>query len=145
MTTQKPLPAQVIRYAYLWHSEAQHGSEEGRKDRPCAIIMAVQDDHDRDIVTVLPITHTPPKRSEDAIEIPDQTKKRLGLDQERSWIVLTEANRFFCPGPDVRPINPKQSSHFICGFLPDRLFNQVRLQFIKKIKEAKAPSVTRTN
>jgi len=45
-------------------------------------------------VTVLPISHTPPANPALAVEIPHETKRRLGLDDERSWIVLTEANRF---------------------------------------------------
>src|SRR5689334_4007413 len=31
----------VISYAYLWFEEAERGQVEGRKDRPCAIIVAV--------------------------------------------------------------------------------------------------------
>ena len=34
-------PGLVIRYAYLWRSEHMRGLEEGRKDRPCAIVLAV--------------------------------------------------------------------------------------------------------
>ena len=40
---------------------------------------------------------TTPARGDAAIEIPAQTKKRLGLDEDRSWIMLTEANRFVWP------------------------------------------------
>ena len=47
--------------------------------------------------------HAPPDREGDAIEIPLETKKRLGLDSERSWIMITEANEFVWPGPDLRP------------------------------------------
>jgi hypothetical protein len=39
-----PLPAPqrglVISYAYLWHHEHRAGLEEGRKDRPCVIVLA---------------------------------------------------------------------------------------------------------
>jgi hypothetical protein len=34
-------------------------------------------------VLVLPITHSPPLNPADAIEIPTETKKRLGLDTDR--------------------------------------------------------------
>jgi hypothetical protein len=47
---------------------------------------------------VCPVTHSPPSDPGDAIEIPPATKRRLGLDDERSWIVLTESNRFVCQG-----------------------------------------------
>jgi hypothetical protein len=40
------------------------------------------------MVTVLPISHTPPADPELAVELPAATKRRLGLDDERSWVVL---------------------------------------------------------
>jgi hypothetical protein len=43
---------------------------------------------------VLPITHNPPANPADAIEIPTETQKRLGLDFDRSWIAITQANEF---------------------------------------------------
>jgi hypothetical protein len=43
---------------------------------------------------VLPITHSAPPDPADAIEIPAETKNRLGLDTDRSWVVITEANQF---------------------------------------------------
>jgi hypothetical protein len=33
-----PQPGQVIRYAYLWWSEARVGREDGANDRPCGVI-----------------------------------------------------------------------------------------------------------
>ena len=36
------------------------------------------------------------------IELPQQTKTRLGLDDERSWVIVSEANDFAWPGPDLR-------------------------------------------
>jgi hypothetical protein len=99
-----PKPGLVIRYAYLWESEARKGREEGAKDRPCAIVLVVLRDSDHPIVRVLPVTHSPPSHAADALEIPATTKQRLGLDGERSWVVLTEANDFIWPGPDLRPV-----------------------------------------
>src|SRR5579884_1903406 len=98
MALPAPQPALVIRYSYLWHSEFAAGREEGTKDRPCAIVAAVKAEEDGQWkVLVLPVTHSPPIYPENAIEIPQETKKRLGLDGERSWIVLTEWNEFFWP------------------------------------------------
>jgi hypothetical protein len=94
----------VFRYSYLWHWHLE-GREEGDKDRPCLVLalVAMQEDG-TPVVRVLPITHTPPSDPNDAIEIPAAVKLRLRLDHERSWIVLTESNRFAWPGPDVRPL-----------------------------------------
>jgi hypothetical protein len=36
-----PIAGMVIRYAYLWRSEYERGLEEGLKDRPCAVLLAV--------------------------------------------------------------------------------------------------------
>jgi hypothetical protein len=134
----------VIRYSYLWHREYRDGQEEGVKDRPCAIILTVQGADGRDIVTVLPITHSPPQSPADAIEIPPETKRRLGLDGERSWVVLTEANRFVWPGPDLRPAVRGEVSSVAYGVLPARLFERIRLAFLEKIKTHRPPFVPRT-
>ena len=69
-----PLPAPelglVISYAYLWSSEADEGQEEGLKDRPCAVVLSAQDDGGDTVVAVVPVTHSPPQRLEEAVEIP---------------------------------------------------------------------------
>ncbi|HAH08503.1 MAG TPA: hypothetical protein DCL48_00215, partial [Alphaproteobacteria bacterium] len=104
MSLPAPHPGLVLRYSYLWHAEHLQGREEGVKDRPCAVILVTQMEDDLVQVTVLPITHSPPRRADMAIEIPAATKMRLGLDTDRSWVVLDEANRFIWPGPDLRPV-----------------------------------------
>jgi hypothetical protein len=82
----------VIGYSYLWAREHGQGAEEGNKDRPCAIVAARQIVEGREVVTVLAITHTPPSDPRDAVEIPAAVKQHLGLDNLRSWIVVTETN-----------------------------------------------------
>ena len=94
MAFPEPVAGVVIRYAYPWRREHDHGLEEGAKDRPCAVLLAVIDASGEQKVVVLPITHAAPSDPAQAIEIPTATKRRLGLDDERSWIVITEANRF---------------------------------------------------
>ena len=145
MPLPKPTPGLVVRYSYLWRQEHLKGQEEGVKDRPCAIILVVtNEENDDQTVTVLPITHTPPHQSDDAIEIPAPTKRRLGLDDERSWVVLTEANRFIWPGPDLRPARQDDPTSVDFGLLPDALFEQIRTRFIAKVRERKVSAVSRT-
>jgi hypothetical protein len=79
------------------------------------------------VVRVLPITHTPPASPADAIEIPAVTKARLGLDEARSWIVLTESNRFTWPGPDLRAVDSETGYY---GALPPTLFAEVKRRFV---------------
>ena len=130
MSFPAPRPGLVIRYSYLWAREADAGQEEGVKDRPCAIILILFEEDGRQRVRVLPVTHSPPSDPRDGLEIPLPTKIRLGLDRERSWIVLTEANDFFWPSVDLRflPGYGPESAAF--GMLPPKLFKalQKRLQ-----------------
>ena len=52
-------------------------------------------------------------------------KRRLGLDEQRSWIVATELNRFLWPGPDLRPILGKPGV-FAYGGVPKLLMQQLK-------------------
>ena len=120
-----PLPTPklglVISYAYLWHHEQQAGHDEGRKNRPCVIIVAVERADEATLVTVVPVTHLAPADPSLAIELPPAIKQHLGLDPERSWVMLHEGNRFAWPGYDLRPV-PHAKDRYDYGFLPPRLF-----------------------
>ena len=145
-----PVPGLVIRYSFLWRDEAARGIEEGAKDRPCGVVLVTQGDLDptsgeRDlVVTVLPVTHTPPADPKLAVEIPAATKRRLGLDDDRSWIVVTDANRFMWPGPDLRFSVAGDASSCSYGLLPRGLFNEMRDKFIAAVKTSKGRIVKRT-
>ena len=139
-----PVPGLVIRYSYLWRAEHQRGQEEGVKDRPCAVILVTTDDEGDQVVTVLPVTHTPPSDLTLAVEIPHPTKARLGLDDERSWIVLTEANRFVWPGPDLRLAQPGDMASVAYGLLPRAYFKEVAAKFVEIVRARRAGVVSRT-
>jgi hypothetical protein len=139
----RPVPGLVIRYAYLWHEEHRQGREESVKDRPCAVVLVTQDNDGEDRVTVLPVSHSPPNDPALALEIPAATQKRLGLDTARSWIVLTEANQFLWPGPDLRPAIPGESGSVAYGLLPRAFFLQLRARFVAVLKAGKARAVGR--
>ena len=68
MSWPDPRPGLVIRYSYLWRREAEAGREEGVKDRPCAIFLAIETTAGETTVYALPITHTPPSDPADAVE-----------------------------------------------------------------------------
>lgn len=146
MSHPNPQAGLVIRYSYLWKREHDAGRDEGTKDRPCAIVLSIQEQDGEQMVHVLPITHTPPARDSHAIEIPAATKRRLGLDSDRSWIVLTELNKFVWPGPDLRAVAPGQDvSTCVYGVLPPKFFACVRDLFIKRLKAGKLSLVLRTD
>jgi hypothetical protein len=134
----------VIAYSYLWAHEHRQGAEEGRKDRPCAIIAARQVIEGREVVTVIPITHAPPASETDAVELPPAIKKHLGLDSQRSWVVVTETNDFLWPGPDIRPIPGSRPALYAYGLLPPRFFNLLRDKILQAHLHRTLTSVPRT-
>ena len=145
MTIPVPEAGLVIRYSYLWHSEHLAGREEGQKDRPCAIVVAVRrGEADETRVLVVPLTHSPPADSSDAVEIPTRIKEQLRLDAERSWLVVSEWNDFVWPGPDLRPVPGADPASVAYGFLPPRFFNAVRQRFLEHTRKGGARAVQRT-
>lgn len=126
----EPKPGMVIHYSYLWLRESQQGHEEGRKDRPCVITHTIQKD-DKTTCYIAPITHTPNSKG---VEIPAQTKQRLGLDDERSWIVTDEVNRFKWLGYDVRPVPGRKETAYSYGFLPQKTRLQVQQQVAENVR-----------
>jgi hypothetical protein len=139
----KPRPGLVIRSSYLWHRESEAGHEDGLKVRPCAIVVAVERGKGATLVRVLPITHTAPDDPESALEIPQATKRRLGLDMDRSWIVLDDANDFVWPGPDMSPLRKADLSTVALGMLPPNFIPIVRDKFKARFLLAKTKTVRR--
>jgi hypothetical protein len=144
VSVPKPQTGLVISYAYVWADEHEKGIEEGAKDRPCAIVAARQVIEGREVVTVVPVTHTPPSDPADAIEIPAPLKAYLGLDDFPSWIVVTEVNDFLWPGPDIRPRRGVTPARFDYGVLPPRFFTHVRERVLQMHLQRKLRTVPRT-
>ena len=115
----------VVSYSYLWYHERNKGRDEGTKTRPCVIVLAAEHQAGGAVlVRVVPVTHSPPRAPDMAMEIPLAVKRHLGLDAARSWVVLDEVNEFTWPGFDLRPIPPSHDC-FSYGFLPPRLFDRL--------------------
>jgi hypothetical protein len=128
MAIPTPEPGLIISYAYVWDHEAQSGQEEGLKDRPCVIALAVERQQDGEtLVTVLPVTHRPPKDPTAAVEIPHAVKKHLGLDDDRSWVVVSEGDQFVWPGYDLRKV--RSADRYDYGYLPPRFFKEILAAF----------------
>jgi len=134
----------VIGYSYLWRREALAGLEEGREDRPCAIILATYQPVDgRHRIIVAPISHQSPIDPALAIEIPQRVKQALGLDWARSWVHF-EVNRFLWPGPDLRPVSRDEPSRFAYGHLPPTLFAQIVRRIAELAAARSLPATART-
>ncbi|MBK1664738.1 hypothetical protein CKO38_06555 [Rhodospirillum rubrum] len=125
MTLPEPVPGLVISYSYLWHDQHRRGAEEGRKPRPCAIVLVTADRDGDTRVYLAPITHSRPNDPH-AVDLCPGVKKHLGLDDMPSWIVTSELNRFIWPGYDLRPIARDKPDIFAWGFLPIEIFAAVK-------------------
>jgi hypothetical protein len=110
------------------------------RDRSAA---RVHDDETR--VLVVPVTHNRPENSDHGVELPPAVKRHLGLDTERSWAILTESNLFDWPGPDLRRVGDQGDGSIAYGFLPPRLFAELRRRFVALEKEARSRRVRRTD
>lgn len=145
MQIPDPVPGLVIRYSYLWSHEAKAGHEEGSKERPCAVLLTTTTRAGAKVVTVLPVTHTPPSDERLAVEIPQATKVRLGLDDDRSWVVLTELNQFQWPGPDLRTVPGDPAGEVAYGQLPAALYETIRKLWLAAYDAGKIAQVKRTS
>jgi hypothetical protein len=137
MPIPTPEPGLVISYAYVWDHEAREGQDEGQKDRPCVIALAVERRQDGEtLVTVLPVTHRRPTDPAAAVEIPGAVKRHLGLDDDRSWVVVSEGDQFVWPGYDLRKV-PRRN-RYDYGYLPPRFFKDVLQAFLEWHRAHKA-------
>lgn len=146
MRSDRPaLPAvgDVIRYAYLWSHEHDEGREEGSKDRPAAVVAVVWGAEGRDEVVVFPITSTRPEEAGAGVEIPPATRVRLGLQREPCWVIVTEANLFAWPGPDLRRTESGETS-FVYGSLPSALMQQIKQAFAAWRRRGVVRTIRRT-
>jgi hypothetical protein len=105
-------------------------------------VLATATEADEVVVTVAPVTHSPPEDSARAVALPAKVKRHLGLDDAPSWIMADEVNRFIWPGPDLRPISRAAPGRFHYGFLPVDLFNALRRRIVA-LYDARRLGVTR--
>lgn len=142
MTLPEPEAGLVIPYSYLWRDEQRKGRQEGRKDRPCVVILAVKTVAGRTRVTVVPITHAKPLREAGAIELPRRVKMSLGLDRERSWVVVEEGNEFYWPGFDLRTV-PGKRGRYSYGSVPPLLYDRLVAGFLSEAARQRGAIVPR--
>jgi hypothetical protein len=112
-----PEPGLVIRYDYLWTQDAAACRTLG-KDRPACIIVVVDKPGKPLFAALLPITHTPPSSPDEALEIPPNTRIRLGLDHQPCWVKISEYNIELWPPPGLSVV--PGTDNFTYGFLPPR-------------------------
>jgi hypothetical protein len=131
----------VIAYSYLWAVEARRGGEEGRKDRPCVIVLSIEQRGGETNVVVAPVTHTRPDSPKGRVALPLSTKQRLGLDDEPSWIGTDDLNSFVWPGHDLRYI--RGSDRYDYGVLPASILAEVKKQVLELAEAGEMALTTR--
>jgi len=119
-----PKPGLVVRYDYLWLQEAAAGREEG-KARPACLVTASDSSSRPRFVVILPITHLPPSGDTVGVEIPPNVRQAIGLDEEPCWVIVSEHNVDEWPNAGIEPL-PGQPGIFAYGFVPPRLFAQIK-------------------
>ena len=144
MSIPDPKPGLVFRYEYLWKQQAEAGRDAAEKERPACIVLSVSRNEAETRVLVVPVTHSEPPAATPAIEIPAKVKVHLGLDAERSWIILSEANIDVWPSPDMRPI-PGSSGRFDYGLLPLGLVRRMRKTVLDMLAVKRLKAVDRTS
>lgn len=143
MRLPEPFPGLVINFAYLWLEEAARGLTEGLKNRPCVVVTAIVENAEGWRVYVAPVTHSSPSNPKEFVEIPHITKKRLGLDDASSWVVLSELNSFIWPGFDLRPIPGRKEWDCVYGVLPPGLFRNIKSAIVERARAKRLQSVKR--
>jgi hypothetical protein len=134
-------PGLVLRYDYLWSRESAAGHGQG-KDRPTCLVAASDSRAKPRYIVLLPITHSPPAGDTIGIEIPRKVKQAIGLDDEPSWIIVSEHNIDEWPNAGVTPI-PGKPGIYSYGFIPPALFASVKKRFTELVREKRSKSVKR--
>jgi hypothetical protein len=141
MPIPNPEPGLVI--SYLWHYEHQAGREEGQKDRPSVIVLAVEREAgEATVVTVLPITHSPPADPASALKIPfagqtaSRSRHRPLMDRRRRRQRVSLAR--------LRPAKIPHTDRYDYGFLPPRFFNQI-LEASPLVTRSSSAALSRAN
>lgn len=117
------------------------GRQQG-KDRPACLVAASDNSATPKFVVLLPITHSPPLGDTVAIEIPPKVCEAIGLDEERSWIIVSEYNVDEWPNAGLSPI-PGRSDVFAYGFVPPGMFAKIKAAFLELARAKKSVPVQR--
>ncbi|MCF3947812.1 hypothetical protein [Acidiphilium iwatense] len=131
----------MIRYDYLWTREAAAGRDQG-KERPACLVAAMDPVVSPRFVVILPITHTAPGNDTVGIEIPAKVRQAIGLDDAPSWIIVSEHNVDEWPNGGLAPV-PGRPGAFSYGFIPPRLFAQVKDKFLELYRRKQNSGVRR--
>ncbi|MFC3713515.1 hypothetical protein ACFOMD_13100 [Sphingoaurantiacus capsulatus] len=137
MRLPPPEIGRVVHYGFVWAGAGRAAPPDAAKSRPC-LIVDVEEIVERDAgsrpvkrVTYLPISHTPPRKGEETIDVPVRVAQHLGLTREKSYIYTSYAVEDDWPFDlEARP----GSTECDYGLVPPRLFEAVAENFAAYLK-----------
>ncbi len=136
MPIPNPEPGLVVSYAYLWQREHWPDRKRGAKTDPASSSWrssAMRTARPSLLSCRSPTAPRPIQRRPSRYRC--RVKRHLGLDDDSSWIVVTEGNEFLWPGYDLRKL--PHGDRYDYGFLPPRFFDQVLKAFVAWHKAGK--------
>jgi len=128
----KPVAGDIISARYRWSDENEE--DPGKKIRPCLVIKAADDGSS---MIIAPISTKQSWKAVDCVEIPPSQRGEAGLlDEQRSWIKLTEINKVDLPNLAVIPhAGPDGKMRWRRGRVSEELFKQVTQEMGIRISE----------
>jgi hypothetical protein len=132
----------------LWSVTIICGREAGKGKatsnvRPACLAFASDETKSPRFVVLLPITHSPPSQGDVGIEIPKAVCEHLGLDDGRSWVIVSEFNIDDWPNAGLQPVPGKRNA-FAYGSIPPMLFATIKERFLELAEQKRSRSVRRT-
>lgn len=84
----------LIWYPYLWARQQDAGETEGRKHRPCCLVVPRLDPASgKTVLFLLPVSSLAPGPDQRAVAIPEIERRRAGLAGWKSgWVYVSEYN-----------------------------------------------------
>jgi hypothetical protein len=135
----EPKPGLVVRCDDLRTHQAAAGRDQG-KDRPACLVAASDSQTRPRFVVLLPITPTPPDGDTIGIETPAKVKHAIGLDDARSWVIVSEHTIDEWPNAGLAPI-PGSPGVFGYGFIPPGA--QIKARFLELARRNESSAVRR--
>ena len=103
-----PAKRRVVALWYTWTNK-----DVATDKHPCLIFNVAphpkQTVHDQHLIRVLPISHSPPRQDQRALELPRGEKLRLHLDSQKQWVYVNEGAMFSLPGDTAQIGHPPRT------------------------------------
>lgn len=143
----KPRPGLVIHYDFLWKEDERAGKESSDKDHPSAIMMMSKPTPSGDhLVYLCPISHSPPRAGETAVELPPKVSRYLGLDGDRQWLKTHQINQVFWEKDRIPfGVAKNKAGNWEYGEVPKPLAEQAFAQLQENAKSKELKNVIRDN